>query len=126
MVSLLESAIKKQVAAGFKGKLLPGTLRRETHTTTNGFGDPVSPTVTTYAFEGIRETFDAGYAAGAGIPETDVKVLIIAGLLAAAAGQPRKGDKVFINGAWHEVRRIIGIDPAGATYSLQCYEIDAP
>lgn len=126
MASLLESAIKKQVAAAFKGKLLTGTLRRSTAATVDGFGDVSSPTTTDYAFEGIRDTFDAKYAAGAGIPETDVRILIIAGSLAAAAGVPRQGDQILIRGAWHHVRRVISIDPANATYVLQAFEIDTP
>lgn len=123
MASLFESQIADLIYKGFKGKLLTGTLRRETSSSLDSYGDPASPTVTSYDFEGIREDFDAAYAARAGIPITDVKILIIAGSIEV---QPTKDDKVFIRNRWHQVRRIISIDPASATYTLQAFEVEAP
>ena len=123
MVSLLESQIKKQVAAAFKGVLLPGTLRRVASTTVDSNGDPVPGTATTFTFEGIRETFNAAYAAAAGIPVTDIKILIIAGLMNT---DPQKDDQILMRGQWNQVRALIDRDPANATHTLQCFEIVDP
>ncbi len=123
MVSLLESQIKAQVASGFKGVLLKGTLRRPGSTTVDAFGDPIPGPATTFPFEGIRESFNARYAAEVGIPVTDIKVLIIAGLITT---DPVKGDQVLIREQWHQVREIRERDPANATHVLQCFEIEDP
>ena len=123
MVSILESEIKKQVASGFKGALLKGSLRRVASTAVDAFGDPIPGAVTIFPFEGIRDTFTAKYAAEAGIPVTDVKILIIAGLITT---DPIKDDKVLIRGQWHQVREIRERDPANATHVLQCFEIEDP
>lgn len=123
MASLLESKIKDQVAAAFKGQLLTGTLRRVVSTSLDSLGDPVPGTATTYSFDGIRESFSAAYAAQAGIPITDVKILVIAGSLSV---NPKKDDQIKIEGQWHTVREVLGVDPAGATFELQAYEIEDP
>jgi len=123
MVSLLESEIKKTVAAAFKGVLLTGTLRRVASTSVDSFGDPIPGTATTFPFEGIRESFNAAYARQAGIPVTDIKILVIAGSLTT---NPIKGDQILIRGQWHQVRALLGRDPADATHELQCYEITDP
>lgn len=123
MASLLETKVKALVGAGFRGRLLVGKLRRETPATTDARGSPVPATPVDYPFEGIRDSFDASYAARAGIPLTDVKILIIAASLSSAAGQPKQGDLIFIRNAWHKVRRIMAIDPANATYTLQAFEV---
>jgi len=123
MASLLESKIKDQVASAFKGKLLTGTLRRVASTALDAFGDPIPGTATTYPFDGIRESFNAMYAATAGIPVTDIKVLVIAGSLSV---DPLQGDQILIRNQWHEVREILERDPANATHVLQCFEIEDP
>ena len=123
MASLLESEIKKQVATAFKGVLLAGTLRRVASTTVDSNGDPVPGVATTFSFEGIRDAFNAEYAAAVGIPVTDIKVLIIAGLMDT---DPVKDDEVLIRGQWHKVRAILERDPANATHVLQCFEIGDP
>lgn len=123
MVSLLDKSIAKTVAQGFKGQLLTGTLRREVTKTVDDAGDPATSTVTTYPFEGIRDTFNAVYAAAAGIPVTDVRILIIAGSIKTV---PVMDDKIFIRSSWYQVRRITEIDPANATYTLAAFACKAP
>ncbi len=124
MASWLEGGLKKSIAKGFKGKskLLPGTIRRYSYAMDN-FGDRNPLNHIDYPFNGIRESFDARYRAQAGIPESDVKVLV---LLGSTTVTPQQTDKVLINGSWHEVREVLSIDPAGASASLQCYVIPAP
>lgn len=116
--------IKTALAAGFRGKLKPGTLRRLVPGAgVDAHGDPKPGTAPIWGFEGIRESYDAAYRARAGIPQTDCRILIIAGLIGTDA---RQGDQLFIEGRWHQVRKIEDIDPAGATITLQCYEIADP
>lgn len=122
MASPLESSISQAIAAGFKGLLLTGTIRRETVGSVTEEGDPVT-TFKDYPFEGIRDGFSAVYAVAAGIPVTDARILIIAGLCPII---PSKDDKVKIGGGWYQVRRITEVDPATATYTLAGFAIAAP
>lgn len=126
MASLLESAIKKAVAAGFKGRLCKGILRRETVIALDDFGDSTPDSAATFKFDGIRESFDAAYAQRAGIPVTDVSILIILGSISTT---PVQNDKLYIGKPffkWHQVRRILEVDPAGASMRVQAFEIVAP
>lgn len=129
MPSVLD-LIAPAIAAGFKGKLSQGTLRRDRGGAVNALGDAAAPaTVELFPFEGIRDNFNASYAASAGIPLTDVRVMIIAGLIQTA---PQKDDYIFIRPVtggtadWLQVRAILSIDPAVATYTLQCFKIPTP
>lgn len=117
-------AIARAVATGFKGKLRSGTLRRVPNAPgVDSYGDANPGSPVTYPFEGIRETYSAVFKARAGIPQTDVRILVIAG---SCATDPRRGDQVYIEGRWHQVREIENIDPATATYALQSFEIKDP
>lgn len=122
MVSILDT-LATEVAKGFKGKLMTGLLRRETPSASvDDRGDPTSFTVTTFPFEGIVDTYSAFHKAVAQIPDTDVKVLIIAGSLAT---QPINGDQLQMRGLWYQVRRF-STDPATATWDCQCPVIQDP
>ena len=124
MASPLESQIKKQVASAFKGKLLTGTLRRVSAAAVNSRGDPVPAAASTYAFEGIRESYSARYREQAGIPVEDVQFLVLLGSTSPAT-EPRRGDQIKLsNTPWHQVREIPEVDPAGATAKCQCFVID--
>ena len=129
MVSLLEGKLKKIVAQKFKGRLLKGELVVEGGTTVDNYGDVIQADSATYTFEGIRESFSALYLAQAGIPDTDVKILFILGSIKLNGSivdiQPHQGNKVFIGqpARWHQVRRILEIDPAGASMTVQATEI---
>jgi len=128
MTSLLVSGIKTKVAAAFKGKLTLGTIRRETTVGLNALGDPTTPTVTTFSFEGIREDFSKWYKAQSGIPETDVGILVLLGSVVPAT-TPKQDDLIFLSAPWslwYKVRNVLSIDPAGATARLQAYEVPAP
>ncbi|MES0071932.1 hypothetical protein [Mesorhizobium sp. M0058] len=125
MASLLEGPLARTVARAFRGKLSDGVLRRESATTTDALGDPVSPTPATFTFNGIRESFDATFRAQAGIPQTDVGVLVLLESVTPRTA-PERGDQVYIKAQWHQVREILDQDPASATMRLQCFEISAP
>lgn len=131
MPSLLESTVKKKIASGFKGKLCKGTLRRENVSALDSRGNPVTVSAKSYTIEGIRENISARYADKERIPVTDVAILIILGLGSLNTNNitPQQGDKVFIGvpfNKWHEVRRILEIDPAGASCRMAAFEINAP
>lgn len=118
--------IKKQIAAGFKNRLKKGSLRKlALGAGVDALGDPVSGTATLYSFDGIREDFTAMYRAATGIPDTDVKILIIAGSLPAGI-EPLQDDYVAIENAWYKIRKVLSIDPANATYTLQAFEAKVP
>lgn len=125
MPSILEKELAKIIAKEFRGKLLKGTLRRELATTVDEFGDPSVSTIKNYSVEGIRDTFSANYAVLYGIPQSDVRILLIMNLIKPAT-MPQKDDKIYIRERWHQVRKIIEVDPASATITLQCFEIEAP
>lgn len=123
MASLLETSIRQQVASAFRGQLLTCTLRRVSSTTVDDLGDPVPGTPTTFSFDGIVDTFSAAFAAQAGIPTTDVRVLIIAGSLAT---DPRQDDQVKCRAEWFQLRRLIERDPANAHYVFAGFRIPDP
>lgn len=118
MTSFLAGSLANAIAAGFNGKLLPGTLRKVTTTSRNSYGDPITSTAD-YAVQGLRDSYNAFYRAGAGIPDDDVKILLIARLCGAA---PAIGDRININDGWFEVRKV-SLDPAGATYECQSFSV---
>ncbi len=122
MASPLDT-IRTAIAAGFKSQLRTGSLRRPGFSSgVDSFGDPIPASATTYTCEGIREEYSKSYKAEAGIPDEDVKILLIGGLVSV---EPLRGDQIFIESKWHEVREVM-IDPAAATYECQSFEIRDP
>lgn len=115
--------IRTEIQRGFAGKLRTCTLMREVSSTRNALGDAVAPTQSTWQFDGMRDSFNAAFAAAAGIPTTDVRILIIAGSLAV---EPRINDKVQCEGRWFQLRQRVNVDPATATYTFAGFEIKAP
>lgn len=122
-MSLIESGLRQIIGQAFAGRLLKGRLRRYEGSSINADGDVVLGAPTDYKFEGIRENYSRVYAVQAGIPLTDVRVLIIG---ASIAVQPQQEDLIYIRSQWHKVRTIPEIDPANASYVLQCYEVATP
>lgn len=119
-MGLLTGDIKKAIANGFRGKLLNGTLTKVNTTGRNpANGDPITTSVS-YPVQGFRDVYTQFYRAQAGIPDEDVRITLIAGLCGA---EPNIGDKITMSGAVWQVRKIGGIDPAGATFDLQCFQI---
>lgn len=129
MVSPLEGAIAKAIYAGFKGRLKTGTLRRFSGSGVNSLGDLISSGSTDYTFTGIRETKESQFAGmenqseGAGIKTTRVEVLI---LLESISVVPQPDDYIFIESQWHQVRKVLERDPAGASIKLEVTETKAP
>lgn len=121
-MGLLDGDIAKQIFAGFKGKLLKGTIRQEVPSGVDSNGDPIVSVVET-AIEGFLDEFSAFYKATAGIPDTDYKVNFFA--QSAPAVTPSRDDKILLGGKWSQVRKP-GTDPATALWVLQSFEIQAP
>lgn len=117
-MGLLDDQIKAAIAKGFNGKLLAGTLRKTTTTGRDQYGDPVT-TTTDYPCQGFVDDYSAVTRMAAGIPATDSRVTLIAGLCAA---EPTIGDKVQFSGQWWQARAV-GRDPANATYECQSYKV---
>lgn len=123
MAGLLEGKIAKAIYKGFKGKLLKGTLTRQVVAETAGLdenGDPIDVGPQTFPFQGMIENFSAFFRATVGIPDTDVGVLIFAESISTV---PNKDDKVTLRNRQFQVRKVLEVDPAEATYRLQCFEV---
>lgn len=125
MASLLPTAIAQIVANAFQGKLMSGILRRENPTALDSDGNPVPVAPTLYQVQGIRDNFSAFFATFNGIPQTDVKILLIMNLIVPPT-TPLKDDLIFIRDEWYMVRRVLTIDPASASVEMQCFQVDTP
>jgi len=123
MASLLEGQIAKAIYAGFKGKLLTGTLRREIPGGSNDeHGDPETITVSTYDLQGFADEYSDAFKAQAGIPVADLKVCIFAQSLSV---RPAKDDQVRFGSTWYQLRKV-ATDPATALWTCQAFEIPEP
>lgn len=123
MVSLIPTQVRKLIYDGFKGRLLTGTLRRASEGTgLDSKGDPTGVTYSTSSIEGIVDTYNAFYKAQAGIPDSDVRIVVIGGSLSVT---PQKDDQIKFRDKWYQVREV-STDPALAHYELQSFEIEDP
>lgn len=121
MVSFLDpnsnSGLRKQLAKGFKGRLLVGVLTRKINGDVDERGIP-STTTETYRVEGFVDNYSAYYRVNAGIPENDVNVVLIAG---NCDTDPIKDDRIkFANFPEYQIRKV-ETDPALAHYQCQSY-----
>lgn len=121
MASFLEKQLSKAIAKGLKGKLLVGTLQRQTATTLNSFGDPVPATPQSFRVEGFPDEYSDYYRAQVGIPEGAVKLIIIAG---NSATFPLKEDIVTFPGFPDFKIQKTKIDPAKAAYECQAFRVN--
>lgn len=125
-MGLLDGDLQAQIWKGFKGKLLTGTLRRDGVPESGGLdshGDPIDTTPTTWSIQGLVDNYTKYAKAQAGIPEADVKVLILAGQNPSL--RPVKDDRVLLGGRWYQLRNA-STDPAIAVWECQAFECEAP
>jgi hypothetical protein len=123
---LLEGQIADAIYAGFKGKLLVGTLWRSVPAISGGLdarGDPEIIDPVSWRCQGFVDGYDAAYRARAGIPETDSKVCIFAQSIPGV--RPAKDDKVLFRGEWWQLRSV-ATDPATALWVCQAFIGVAP
>lgn len=111
--------IAKQIYAGFKGKLLTGTLSHSEGSGADEYGDPTSTVTTEYACQGFIEDYSLYYRATAGIPDGDVRIVIFAQSLSAT---PTKDDKITMRDQQYQIRQVRS-DPAQATWELQAFPL---
>jgi hypothetical protein len=119
-MGLLDGDIADAIAGGLAGLLLTGTLQKTTVTGRDSYGDPIY-TTSTAAVQGFLDTYSAIMIAAAGIPATDTRIILIAGLCDAA---PAIADKVTLGGVTYQIRNIAR-DPANATYDCQAFKAPA-
>lgn len=141
MSSFLQNQLKNQIAAGFKNKLLKGRLERKVNNGVNEFGDPIygietlhsdltphsddalflqySDNFQSFNVEGFTSKYSDFYRAKFGIPDTDLKVILIAGNCDV---KPEKEDNISFSDKKYQIRSV-NVDPAEATYVCQAYEV---
>lgn len=94
-------------------------MTRATATSVNEYGDPVPGTAIIYSCEGFPDNYDDAYRKTAGIPETSVKLVLIAG---NTTTDPRKTDKITFRGITYEILKV-KTDPALAHYECEAYRV---
>lgn len=123
MVSFLDpnsnTGLKKQLARGFKGRLLVGVLTRKENGDVDDRGIPTTVT-SSYRVEGFVDSYSAYYRRNAGIPDNDVKIVLIAG---NCDTDPIKDDRIkFANFPQYQIRAV-ETDPALAHFECQSYSV---
>jgi len=120
MVSFLESQLRNAIAAGFKGKLLTGSLTRAVSSGLDEYGDTITGAPQTFRVEGFVDEWTSLYKVQAGIPEDDSKVVLILGNCETT---PIKDDKITFSGFPTFQVRKVKIDPAKASAECQSYKV---
>jgi len=121
MVSFLEpSQLRAKIAAGFKGKLLVGSLTRVGGTTLDEYGDVIPGATQTFVVNGLVDEWSSLYKAQAGISEDDSNVIVILGLSETV---PVKDDKITFPGFPTFQVRKVKIDPAKASAECQSFKV---
>lgn len=123
MVSFLDpnsnSGLRKQLAKGFKGRLLVGVLTRKINGDVDERGIPTTVSQT-YRVEGFVDNYSAYYRRNAGIPDNDVNIVLIAG---NCDTDPIKDDRIkFANFPEYQIR-VVETDPALAHYECQSFSV---
>lgn len=121
MASFLEGQLRNAIAKGFKGKLRVGTLTRMIPGGLDEYGDIIPATPQNFRVEGFVDTYSDFYRAQAGIPQNDVKIVLIAG---NSATEPKKEDEISFAGYPTYQVREIKTDPAFATWELQSFSVE--
>lgn len=121
MASPLDGKMRRDIAKAFRGKLKKGRIRVVEVASLDDFGDAAPGDPVEAVFDGIQENFNAMWAAQAGIPDTDLSVLIILGSIKPQTVVPAQDTLIYIENQWVRVRKVLGTDPANATMRLQCY-----
>ncbi len=118
MPRLFGQDIAGQIAQALGGHLLPATLTKVIPgaRTPSNLPGGTGATTADYTARGIIEDYTDAQIDGTLIAAGDRKVLLLGASIAGAA-VPMPGDRVTIEGATYNVRRVER-DPAGATYSL--------
>lgn len=128
-MGLLDGGLAQSVYSAFKGKLLPGVIRRAVTPESGGLdarGDPIDVAYIEYPIEGFIEGYSDFLKGRDGIPETDAKVNFFA--KSAPGFIPGKDDQARIGPAgsqWYQLRQA-GTDPATALWTCRSFQIADP
>ena len=117
---LLGVNMAAEIAKGFKGLLLPGTLTKSTPGTrsTTDITGGTNPTEAVFTFEGFVEDYSDKTIAETLIQEGDRKISILRGSLSDTTQIPEPHDALSIESEAYEVIRVMR-DPAGAIFECQ-------
>lgn len=128
-MGLLDGPLASAIYAGFKGRLSQGRLlRMQDAAGVDDMGDATGETPVLFRLEGFEDKYSDFFRAGAGIPDTDLKVCIFGASLPTGT-RPLKDDRVELTRAgvktWYQLRKD-GVDPAGALWECQAFVIPEP
>jgi hypothetical protein len=133
-MGILDGSLAQSIYDGFKGQLLTATYRERVVPDSGGtdeLGDPQDVADVEHDCEGFVDLYSATTRAQAGIPATDLQLNIFAKSMDGVVPQ-RDGifeitgpvGSIYL-GKWYQVRNR-DVDPAGALWQLQSFEIKAP
>jgi len=124
MAGLLDGQLASAIYAGFKNKLLVGTLRRRAVDEAEGLdalGDPQHFTETDYTCQGFVDNYSEFFRMSLGIPDTELKVCIFAKSLPAGV-RPLKDDLVRFQSIWYQLKTV-ATDPATALWECRASRV---
>lgn len=132
-MGLLDGGLAQDIYAAFSGQLLTGLFYSRSVPVSGALdraGDPVDVASAPAACEGFVDLYSE-FQHSNGIPEDDLQLSIFAKSMPSVT--PAAGDVAKITGPsgsiyagkWYQVRKQ-AIDPAGALWVLQSFEISEP
>lgn len=112
-MGLLDGGLQAVFAGAFGPLFLDGTLHVAT-TTPDGEGG-VTRTFENKPVKGMVDSYSDAYRAAAGIPETDVRLIVLQHGVGAA---PDTDSEITLRGARYRIMTV-GQDPAQAAWTIQ-------
>lgn len=133
-MGLLDGELAQSIYDGFKDKLLTFAYRERTVPDSGALdelGDPLDLASDDTDCQGFIDEYSAFTRAQAGIPDTDLKVCLFGKSLPGVT--PKREALVHVTGPtgsiyydrWFQIRER-GIDPAGALWECQSFEVAEP
>jgi hypothetical protein len=113
-MGLLDGGLQAIVGSVFGGLLLDGTLHQAT-VVSDGEGG-TTETFADHPLKLMIENYSDEYRARAGIPATDVRIII---LQSGVSVKPNADSQITVGGVRYNVRPPVLQDPAQATWTVQ-------
>ena len=119
-LKLLGVNMAREIAKGFKGLLLPGTLTKKTagNRSATDITGGTKPLQTNFTFRGFVEDYSDKTIAETLILQGDRKIVVLRGSLSDTTQIPEPNDTLTIESETYEVVRVMR-DPAGAIFECQ-------
>jgi len=112
--------ISKLIADNMDGQLLPAILHTVTPgTPTGNLTGGTNPTEVDTACQGFIDTQNRESIGGTLVRDGDIVIVLIGDLIASGTVAPTTADKVTIEGAKYNIKKL-DRDPAAAAYTLIC------